>query len=220
MFSKLHILNKKGYYPDVILDIGAHHGNWTKEMKRIFPNSTYYLFEAIQYNELNQFNNNDKIKVFNVLLNDKIEKVNWYQMKNTGDSIFREKTHHFKNCEIIERESIDLNTFVLEKNLSTINQSKNILIKIDCQGAEIPILKGATSILEKTDFIILEIPLFGQYNEGVPTFLEHIAFMDSIGFNTYDIIDNHYINDFNMQVDVLFINKNHSFNKKVNELLV
>ena len=74
--------------------------------------------------------------------------------------------------------------------------------------------------MKKTDFIILEIPLFGQYNEGVPNFLEHISFMDSIGFNIYDIIDNHYINNFNMQVDVLFINKNHKFNNIVNELLL
>ena len=35
--------------------------------------------------------------------------------------------------------------------------------------------------------------------------------MDSIGFQPYDIVDNHYINNFNMQVDMLFINKNHSF---------
>jgi FkbM family methyltransferase len=218
MFDRIHKLKNKGYNPDIILDIGAHHGNWTKSMKTIFPDSTYFLFEAINYYELNQFNNIDKIKVFNVLLNDKIEKVNWYQMKNTGDSMFKERTNNFNNCEIIERESIDLNTFILEKNL--LNDSKNILIKIDCQGAEMPILKGATSILEKTDFIILEIPLFGQYNECVPNFLEHIKFMESIGFNTYDIIDNHYINDFNMQVDVLFINKNHNFNKIVNELLL
>ena len=45
--------------------------------------------------------NNKNIKVYNVILNDKIEKLNWYQMKNTGDSIFREKTHYFKDCEII-----------------------------------------------------------------------------------------------------------------------
>ena len=109
MFDKVHKLKNKGYNPDIILDIGAHHGNWTRVMENIFPNSTYYLFEAIDYYELNQFSNNDKIKVFNVLLNDKIEKVKWYQMKNTGDSIFKEKTHHFNNCEIIERESIDLN---------------------------------------------------------------------------------------------------------------
>jgi FkbM family methyltransferase len=218
MFDKLLLLKNKGYYPDTILDIGAHHGNWTNCMKTIYNNCNYYLFEGIDYNELNQFTNIDNVKVYNVLLNDKKEEVNWYQMKNTGDSIFREKTMYFADCEIIKRETIDLNTHILQNNI--LQESKNILIKIDCQGAEIPILKGADSILEKTDFIILEIPLFGQYNEGVPNFLEHIAFMDKIGFVAYDIIDNHYINGFNMQIDILFINKNHKFNNIVNELLL
>ena len=187
-------------------------------MLQIFNQSKYYLFEAIDYPELNQFKNNDCIKVFNILLNDKIEQVNWYQMKNTGDSMFKEQTHHFNNCEIIQRETIDLNTFLLQNNL--LQKETNILIKIDSQGAEIPILKGSTSILEKTNFIILEIPFFGQYNEGVPNFLEHITFMNTIGFVVYDIIDTHYINNFNMQVDILFINKNHNFNRIVNMLLL
>ena len=218
MFDKINILKQKGYSPDVILDIGAHHGNWTNSMLQIFNQSKYYLFEAIDYPELNQFKNNDCIKVFNILLNDKIEQVNWYQMKNTGDSMFKEQTHHFNNCEIIQRETIDLNTFLLQNNL--LQKETNILIKIDCQGAEIPILKGSTSILEKTNFIILEIPFFGQYNEGVPNFLEHITFMNTIGFVVYDIIDTHYFNNFNMQVDILFINKNHKFNRIVNMLLL
>ena len=218
MFDKLQMIKQKGYYPDTILDIGAHHGNWTNSMKQLYPESNYYLFEAINYSELNRFWYDKNVKVYNTLLSDKKEMVNWYQMKNTGDSIFKEKTCHFQNCEIIQRETIDLNTYALNNNL--FHESKNILIKIDCQGAEIPILKGATSILEKTSFIILEIPLFGQYNEGVPTFLEHISFMDSVGFTTYDILDNHYINGFNMQMDVLFINKKHPFNTIVNDLLL
>lgn len=217
MFDKIQILKEKGYYPDTILDIGAHHGNWTNSMKQIYNNSKYYLFEAINYLELNQFNSDPNVKYFNVLLNDKIEQVLWYEMKNTGDSIFKEKTYHFDNCKPIIRESIDLNNYIIQNNI--LQETKNILIKIDCQGTEIPILKGSTSILEKTDFIILEIPLFGQYNENVPTFLEHITFMDTIGFVTYDIIDNHYINEFNLQVDVIFINKKHHFNKTVNNLL-
>ena len=166
----------------------------------------------------NQFKNSDDVKVCNVVLNDKIEEIEWFQMKNSGDSMFREKTHHFTNCEIIKRSTIDLDSYILQNNI--LQESKNILIKIDCQGAEIPILKGSMSILNKTDFIILEVPLFGQYNENVPNFLEHITFMDKIGFIPYDIIDNHYINGFNMQIDMLFINKNHSFNNIVNELIL
>ena len=44
MFDRINVLKNKGYYPDTILDIGAHHGNWTNRMKEIY-NSKYYLFE-------------------------------------------------------------------------------------------------------------------------------------------------------------------------------
>lgn len=163
-------------------------------MKEIYNNSKYYLFEANDYN----------VKVYNnIILNNKIEDIDWYCIKGINDYMFKEKTKHYNNCQILKKETIDLNTQILKNN---------ILIKIDCQCTEI-------SILEKTDFIILEIPLFGQYNEGVSTFLEHIQFMNSIEFVTYDIIENHYINNFNMQVDIIFINKNHEFNKIVNNLL-
>lgn len=213
MFDKLIQLKQNGYSPDTILDIGAYHGNWTKSMKHIFS-SNYYLFEAIDYPQLSASTD----KVYNVLLSDTIKQVDWYQKKNTGDSIFREKTHHFKNCQVIKRQTIDLNSLIIQENI--LNDSKNIFIKIDCQGSEISILKGATTILSRTDFILLEIPLFGVYNEGVPNFLEHIKFMDSIGFVSYDILEHHYINNFNMQVDMLFINKTHSFNTLVNEKLL
>ena len=76
MFNKINDLKNKGYYPDTILDIGAHHGNWTNIMSHIYNDSKYYLFEGIDYDELNQFSNNKNIKVYNVILNDKIEEVN------------------------------------------------------------------------------------------------------------------------------------------------
>ena len=218
MFDCIIKLKELGYVPDTILDIGAYHGHWTDTMKTIYNNANYYLFEAIDYHELKRFNTMDK--VFNIVLSDSIKEVDWYQMKNTGDSMFREKTHFFNNCEIIKKTTIDLNTFVLNTLIFAKTILTNILIKIDCQGAEIPILKGASNILKNTDFIIMELPLFGQYNEGVGTFQDHIIFMNSIGFIPYDIADKHYINNFNMQVDMIFININHHFNKIIAEQLL
>lgn len=219
MFQQISNLKSKGYYPTKIFDIGAYHGNWTKSMLPIFPDCKYYLFEAIEYTELTRLNNKSNIKTYNVTLNDKIEVKDWFQMKNTGDSLFREKTKYFEDCEILKKTTVDLNTFIKNNNID-IHETDCIFIKIDCQGAEIPILKGATEIISYTDFILLEIPFFGQYNEGVPSFLEHIKYMDSIGFVPFDILDNHYINGFNMQLDILFINKTHEFNNIANKLLL
>lgn len=211
MFNKISILKDKNYYPDTIFDIGAHHGHWTKDMRNIYDQSNYLLFEAIDYPELKEtIGRFDKCRSFNVLLNDKIDTVKWYEMKNTGDSMFKEKSVHFDFCSGEMRNTIDLDSF-LEKE--KINNLGKVFIKIDCQGAEIPILKGAEKLIKEVDFILIEIPLFGQYNEGVPNFLEHIQYMDSIGFIVYDILESHYIEDFNRQIDILFINKNHEFNK-------
>ena len=80
-----------------------------------------------------------------------------------------------------------------------------MFVKIDCQGAEIPILKGASRLWSSIDFALLEIPLFGEYNDGVPNFCRHVEFMKSIGFVVFDKVDNHYMHGYNIQVDILFV---------------
>ena len=213
MFS--HIRQKlflNGYIPSTIIDIGAYHGNWTTECLNIYPNCNYILFEAIDYSELKKFNQYSNIKIINEVLNDRECSINWYERRDTGDSIYKELSHHYKDIVPNQRTSYPLNKFID-------NNIKNIFMKIDCQGAEISILKGATNLYEKTDFILLKIPLFGQYNENTSNFINHISFMDSIGFVPYDIMETHNINNFTMKIDMCFINKKHSFNFLVNDRL-
>ncbi len=86
----------KGYKPDVVLDLGAYKGEWTYNMQqRVFKDSVYHLFEPNKHQELANVCN-----VHNVLLND-----------CPGDSIFKEKTFHFDNCNIEKRLTIDLDTY-------------------------------------------------------------------------------------------------------------
>ena len=216
--KKISHLKKNDYIPSIIIDAGAFKGRWTEKMLKIYPDSKYYLFEAINYQELSKYDNDPNVTVKNVILNDKIETVDWYEERNSGDSFYREKTKYFQNTKPTKKTTIDLDTLIDKDNI--IKDDNNIFVKIDCQGAEIPILKGAEKILNRTDFIILEMPLFGQYNEGVPSFLEHIQFMESINFIPFDVVDKHYINNYNMQIDMMFINKSHRFNKIVQEKLL
>lgn len=211
MFQCINRLKHNGYKPHAILDIGAYKGLWTEECKKIYSDSQYFLFEPIEYPELKKYNN-----VFNVILNDSCKEVEWYQGKNTGDSMFRELTTFYKDCIPVKKKSITLEK-VLEIEL---NKHHSFFIKIDAQGAEIPILKGAGKILSKTDFILLEIPFFGQYNENVPNFQKHIEYMNTIDFIPYDIAELHYSHSFLFQIDILFIKNTHPFTKHIKDRLL
>ncbi len=95
-------LRNLGFNPTNLLDIGAYHGYWSLTARTVYPNSKYMLIEPIMYNELssccNQLPNFD---YKNILLFDKETEVDWYEARNTGDSIFKENTEHFKNIKPI-----------------------------------------------------------------------------------------------------------------------
>lgn len=214
LLRTLNILKSYGFNPKNILDIGACYGGWSDDVSSIFNDANFLLIEAIDYDELkNKCNNNSKYTYINALLFDKITDIEWYEERNSGDSIFKENTNHFKNTKPIIRKTITLNELLKDNN--TIFD----LIKIDCQGAEIPILNGGSNIIQNTSFIILELPFLGEYNKNIPNFLSHIKFMDDIGFIPYDIIEFHYINNFLIQIDFMFINKNNNLNNEIQKMI-
>ena len=224
MLERLRALRSKGFIPDTVLDIGAYHGTWTAECRLVYPEANYYLYEGIEYPELDRFRTleySNTIKVFSgTILNDKETDIVWYQQKNTGDSMFRERTHYFENCEKVIRSTTTLDRHLVEQQGMNPSSMGKILIKIDTQGSEIPILKGGMRVVEKADFILLEVPFFGEYNKDVPGFRAHLEFMESIGFIPFDLFERHEMKGYNVQVDILFIHKNHEWNETVKKDLL
>ncbi len=218
VFQCLENLRLRGLEFDTILDIGAHHGRWTERCRTIFPQATYHLFEPIPYEALDRLRDDSHglVQVHHTVLNQVCEEVDWYEERNTGDSMFRERTKYFENTVPVRRPSFRLDDVLLT---SWLDESRHIFMKIDTQGAEIPVLKGAVEVLKKTDFVAMELPFFGQYNESVPSFQEHIHFMNTIGFGPFDLVEVHDVQGFTMQVDVVFISKRHPLHVTVQENL-
>lgn len=195
-------LKQLGFNPENILDIGAYHGKWTDNIRMIYPLSNYTLIEAIDYDELNRFENDSRVTIIKKVLSNEEKEVNWYQMKNTGDSLFRENTKCFENCEVIKK-----NTTTLDSIFS--NGEIFEFIKLDVQGAELLVLDGGKELIKKAQFITLETPFVGEYNKNAPSFSEYISYMDNIGFVPFDILEYHKINNFILQIDIIFIRKGH-----------
>ncbi len=195
MENALVRLKLTGFQPKTVLDLGAHHGKWTEVAREVWPDAAYTMVDAIEYEEPKRL----RIPYHNAVLNDIVTDVPWYEEKNTGDSMFKENTTYFKDTKPMTRRSTTLDIMFAGKTFD--------FIKIDCQGAEIPILKGGPAVIQDTEVILLEIPFAGQYNVGVPDFQKHIAFMDSIGFAPFDVAEQHRWGMYLIQIDIVFVRK-------------
>ena len=212
--NALQKLKSFGFEPKNILDIGANKGKWTLEIKKkVFSKAEFTLIEAIDYEELEKLSlKHDNINYKNILLAEIEHLVTWYEKRNTGDSLFRENTGYFDDCKEIKRTTTTLDK-VFQKN------EVFELIKIDCQGAEIPILKGGNSLVQKSSVIILEVPFMGEYNIGAPNFYEHINYMENIGYRVFDIVELHRVDNILIQIDIIFIKQGHDFENKVDIII-
>jgi FkbM family methyltransferase len=63
----------------------------------------------------------------------------------------------------------------------------HLMVKIDTQGYEMHVLKGAGGLLHRVVAMQLELSLAPLY-EGAPTFLEMVSYMQSIGFEIFNIV--------------------------------
>jgi hypothetical protein len=78
-----------------------------------------------------------------------------------------------------------------------------VFLKLDVQGAELDILKGAPRTLERTSTVLLEASIV-EYNLGAPRIADVISFMRDRGFVLFDVWDLRRIGSVLAQVDLLF----------------
>ncbi len=67
-----------------------------------------------------------------------------------------------------------------------INHNQPYLLKIDVEGAELSVLRGAEKTLRQTQMVIAELSIMRRY-EGEGSFAQVVSFMQANGFHLYDI---------------------------------
>ena len=198
-------LKTLGFNPANILDIGAYHGYFGEACRDIFINPNIMMVEPIKYEELKRFDNQRQISYRNVLLDEKEQIRDWYEMRNSGDSMHKEMTGYFENCASYKRK-----TTTLDVEFRGYFSSGPELIKIDTQGSEIPILKGGKETIRNNEIIIIEVPFVGSYNENIPNFSEYISYLDDAGYAPLELIKDITDGvDFAIHSDMAFIKKGH-----------
>jgi hypothetical protein len=75
----------------------------------------------------------------------------------------------------------------LDEECATRSLQGPYLVKVDTQGFELEVLRGASAVLEQTEVLILEVSFFRLFTSN-PIFSEVVAFMADRGFEFYDLL--------------------------------
>jgi FkbM family methyltransferase len=118
-----------------------------------------------------------------------------------GSSVYLEQEDSTVNGVPRTVPALSLDEITRERNLEA-----PYLVKIDVQGAELDVLEGGEEALKKTDYLLLEVSLFGFFKGG-PQLYDVTTFMKSRGFVIYEILGLQYrpLDNALSQVDLAFV---------------
>jgi FkbM family methyltransferase len=179
-------IKDNGFSPAAILDVGANVGEWSRMVSAVFPSTRILMFDGNPENEpalrATMARLGSPSECFLSLLGpEKKQAVSFYKPDagNTGSSILPELTSFAKEVVTLPMDTLDNLT-------AAAGLTAPLLLKLDVQGFELEVLKGATRALSLAEIVITEVSLL-PYNAGAPLFADVIAFMDQHGFVAFDL---------------------------------
>ncbi|MEJ8842222.1 FkbM family methyltransferase [Lacibacter sp. H375] len=189
-----------GFTPSFVVDIGAYEGYWTRDFLEVYPDAKILMLEAqsAKLEKLKRVCNDFSNAQYHIaLLSPEDGKEFSFIESETASHVTDEIVEGAKKLrgealdQILERKQLPFPDF----------------LKLDVQGFELEVLKGAAKSLAHTQFCILEVSLLDL--DGTPMMLEVMNYMDSKGFQAYDICQfmRRPLDKALYQIDLLFIKK-------------
>lgn len=207
VYRSLNVLARLGFRPNFCVDVGAYHGEWTKIFKSVFPGTRIFMVEAQEAKrpilERVAAGFGDVSMEIALLGPREGEQVRFHEME-TGSSVFAESSPY-------QRKTTERTTRTLDGIVSAAALPRVDFLKLDVQGYELEVLKGAPRILQQAEAVLMETSLV-PVNAGCPPFAEVIASMATAGFRLFDFCSQVRRTDGVLwQTDLLFLREGSPF---------
>jgi FkbM family methyltransferase len=178
---------------DIVFDVGANVGDWSLRVFSSAPEAFIYAFEPIPqaYSVLEKNLKIHPARVFNkAISNKKGEKAIAYYNRSqqwAELSSFYRRQEVEKQCDLIPVlltvPTSDLDSFCMEKNIDAID-----FLKIDTEGSELDILKGAQRLLSNKRVAYVQFEYGGTYIDAQTTLKEAFDILTGHGYTVYRIM--------------------------------
>jgi FkbM family methyltransferase len=211
-----HIIKHHGI--DLIVDVGANVGDYVNDLYEDGYSGHACSFEPVKevFAKLtNKSKHHSTWKALNIGVGSAHEQKEIHVSGNLASSSLLQVTDKSVKAEpttrFVRHEKIEIKPLDLVSKEEQFNIFKKIFVKIDVQGYEMEVLKGAQQFLPSAYFIQMELSLVQLY-EGAPDYLDVIRIMNEKGFDVFTLIPGFRNPETGqmLQADGVFINRNFS----------
>ena len=179
------------FIPRVFYDIGANNpfatpGGQQVAFKPLLPGTEFYLFEASAKHEPELLRSGEPYAIAVLGELDGDERT-FYEStaypSGTGDSLYREQSRFYADDVLVQK---CVTTRTLDSVVAERGWPFPDFIKLDTQGSELAILRGAPNCLARARAVMLECSV-REYNRNAPRLADIVFFMGNEGFEVWDI---------------------------------
>ncbi len=213
MESFLSDVKKRGLQCNYILDVGAYRGKFAGMAIAIYPEAAIYLVEPLKEMKqmLEEFcRRNARCKFFDFSVGPNLGMQPLRVFKDLAWSGFMEEDIPQKD----KRTPRMVEMWTIDELIKTGQMEIPELVKLDVQGYELEVLKGAESVFGKTELFIIEAALHNKH-KSYPLIADVVTFMNERDYVIYDFagfLRQHHDGSL-IECDLCFVKRN-SFLRK------
>lgn len=192
------------FNPRSAIDVGASNGLWTLPFLETFPETRMLMVDPLEEHKpkLEEITQKyPKVSYRQALLGDSDQTVSFYELGYKSSLFGNAKGDGFGQVHQQQMTTLD-------KIIEELSFPAPELVKLDVEGAELRVLKGALKALKSAEIVEMEVNML-PFKKDLPLLDDMVAFMAANGFRVFDCfgIFGRPLDGMPVQGECLFIRK-------------
>jgi FkbM family methyltransferase len=186
--GELHFIKKTSSKLGIVFDVGANIGEWTNLVAKVSPEAKVYSFEPSRetFKVLSKNILSSNVHIQNIGLGDQKEAKDFYIYGENSVLNSAIERHFSDEIRPLVVEKVLFNTlddFCNENNINRIS-----FLKVDTEGNELAVLKGATHLIKNGRIDIIQFEYGGTYIDAGILLRDVFSFFEGKPYAIYKLM--------------------------------